>query len=204
MVSSQQNSTAAQYGGANASTSVRPKTNSAAEQQLYAQIHAQLFPEKSIYFSLAGIVVPLMIFVPKFLISAMVAGSDFGVKLAHTTTPILDIIINIVQIIMVICLCFSHNRHARVSKRCYLTIGFYYASAYIFWMICFINYRVPAIIVATKYLLPCLAVYFYNSDNPNKVAKCIIIIFAILHLASGVLNYIVDLQTFLSFFNLSS
>lgn len=202
MVSPQQNSKVAQH-GTNVSTGANPKTNSAAEQQLYAQIHAQLFPEKSIYFSLAGIVVPLMIFVPKFLISAMVAGSDFGIKLAYTTTPILDIIINIVQIVMIICLCFSHNRHARVSKRCYLTIGFYYASAYIFWMFHFIGYRVPTLIVVIKYLLPCLAVYFYANDNPNKVAKYIIIVFAILHLASGALNYVVDLQTILSFFNLA-
>ncbi len=179
---------------------VKPQQNNA-NTQLHAQLFAKLFPEKFIYFSFAGIVIPIMIFVPKYLISTTIAGSSFAEDFANTTTPILDIITNVIQAIMIICLCFSHNRYARVNKRSYITVAFYYISAYIFWTIHLINYKVPVFIVVVKYLLPCLAVYFYACDNPNKVAKGIIIIFAILHLASGILNYIVDLQTIISFFH---
>ncbi len=137
---------------------------------------------KKIKFNIYGLLLFFIIMIPNFIWFAIKAPND--ILRVESATPILDLIVSIFQIIMVVFLCFSKDANNKFNISSIISVILYF--------ICWILYYLSIInnlVIIGLCLFPCLSFLFYEIKIKNWIAMIPTIVFTILHLLSGIINF---------------
>lgn len=140
-------------------------------------------------FQIEGLILCLIIMLPNFYWFAVPAPRD--ILRAESVTPALDGIASIAQVLLVIALCILVNRNSKRVGISPLMVGavicwlLYYAG----W-ICYYQGVTNAVVILDLCLAPCLTFLFFSLDRKNVFAVMLTVIFAVCHVAFGIINFI--------------
>lgn len=138
---------------------------------------------KNIKFNIFGLLLFILVMIPNFIWYMIKAPND--VLRAESITPKMDLIASLFQVIMVICLCFSDNKNNRFGIFSIISIISYFMC----WTLYYFG-MVNNIVIIGLCLLPCLSFLTYEIKIKNWIAIIPTMIFTILHLLYGVINFI--------------
>ncbi|OEH83447.1 hypothetical protein BCR26_09705 [Enterococcus rivorum] len=109
----------------------------------------------------------------------------------QSKTPQVDILASIFQVIMVILMCSFRRKEIERTK---LTKAMNYSAVacciayYIGWVFYYMNFTNPVVIMALT-LFPSFAFVSYQIGKQNRLAIIPTILFTILHLIHGIVNF---------------
>lgn len=138
---------------------------------------------KKIKFNIYGLLLFFIIMIPNLIWFMIKAPND--ILRVESVTPTLDLIASIFQIIMIVFLCFSKNEDNKFNI--YSIIGV------ILYFLCWILYYLGItnnVVIIGLCLFPCLSFLFYEAKIKNWIAMIPTIVFTILHLLYGFINFI--------------
>lgn len=138
---------------------------------------------KKIEFNIHGLLLLFIIMVPNFVWFAIKAPND--ILRVESVTPTLDLIASIFQIIMVVFLCFSKDENNKFNIYSIISIILYFTC----WILYYMGITNSLAIIGLC-LFPCLSFLFYEIKIKNWIAMIPTIVFTILHLLYGVINFI--------------
>ncbi len=138
---------------------------------------------KKIRFNIYGLLLFLIIMIPNIIWFIVPAKND--ILRIESITPLIDNIAGILQGMMILCLCFinkkQENKYGLSSIVC---VALYFIS----WILYYCSIANIAIILAMC-VFPCLAFIFYEIKTRNWLALIPTLIFSVLHLVHGILNF---------------
>lgn len=137
---------------------------------------------KKIKFNIYGLLLFFIIMIPNFIWFVIKAPND--ILKVESVTPILDLIASIFQIIMVVFLCFSKNTNNKFNISSIISVILYF----ICWVLYYLSITNNLVIIGLC-LFPCLSFLFYEIKIKNWIAMIPTIVFTILHLSYGIINF---------------
>ncbi len=138
---------------------------------------------KNIRFNTYGLLLFILIMIPNFIWFMIKAPND--ILRVESITPTMDLIASIFQVIIVICLCFSKYKNNKIGISSIISLSLYFGC----WVLYYLG-MVNSIVIIGLCLLPCLSFLFYEIKIKNLIAIIPTIVFTILHLLYGVINFI--------------
>ncbi len=138
---------------------------------------------KNIRFNTYGLLLFILIMIPNFIWFMIKAPND--ILRAESITPTMDLIASVFQVIMVICLCFSKYKNNKIGIFSIISLSLYFWC----WVLYYLS-MVNSIVIIGLCLLPCLSFLFYEIKIKNLIAIIPTMVFTILHLLYGVINFI--------------
>lgn len=138
---------------------------------------------KNIKFNIYGLLLFILIMIPNFIWFMIKAPND--ILRIESITPTIDLIASVFQIIMVICLCFSKDKNNKIGISSLVSLILYFMS----WALYYIGI-VNKVVIICLCLLPCLSFLIYEIKIKNWIAIIPTIVFTILHLLYGIINFI--------------
>ena len=135
-------------------------------------------------FNVYGLLLFLIIMLPNIIWLIIPAKND--ILKNESITPQIDTIASVFQIIMVICLCFSNRKHCNKFNLPTLICVALYFVCWIFYYCTITNIAV----ILGLCVFPCLSFIFYEIKIKNWIAFIPTVIFSVLHLSYGIINYI--------------
>lgn len=138
---------------------------------------------KNIKFNIYGLLLFMLIMIPNFIWFMIEAPND--ILRIESITPTMDLIASVFQVIMLICLCFSNNKNNKIGISSVVSLILYFTC----WILYYLGMTNNIIIIGLC-LLPCLSFLVYEIKIKNWIAIIPTIVFAILHLLYGVINYV--------------
>ncbi len=102
----------------------------------------------------------------------------------ESVTPILNLIASIFQIIMVVFLCFSKVTNNKFNISSIISVILYF----ICWILYYLSITNNLVIIGLC-LFPCLSFLFYEIKTKNWISMIPTIVFTILHLLYGIINF---------------
>lgn len=138
---------------------------------------------KNIKFNIYGLLLFILIMIPNFIWLMIKAPND--ILRAESITPLMDLIASVFQVIMVVCLCFSKDKNNKIGISSIVSLILYFVC----WVLYYFG-MVNNIIIIGLCLLPCLSFLIYGIKIKNWIAIIPTIVFTILHLLYGVINFI--------------
>ena len=103
----------------------------------------------------------------------------------ESITPTIDLIASIFQIIMIICFCFSKDKNNKIGISSLVSLILYFV-CWVFYYFGIVN----DMVIIGLCLFPCLSFLIYGVKIKNWIAIIPTIIFTILHLIYGIINFI--------------
>lgn len=138
---------------------------------------------KNIKFNVYGLVLFIIIMMPNFIWFAIPSQND--ILRNESLTPLIDNLAIIFQVIMIFFLCFISNKVIhKNSILSFFMIGLYF----ICWILYYLSI-VNIVIILGLCLFPSFSFIFYEIKNKNWIALVPTIIFSILHLIYGIVNF---------------
>ena len=130
----------------------------------------------------------IMIMMPNLICMGIPAPQDIFRR--ESITPVLDVIVSIVQVFLLTFLCFFVNRRGQSAVEQKSMLGICFSiTIYLFgWVFYYIGFH-GSILILILSLSPCAAFLFYAWSRQNGPAFTVTIVFAVLHTIQGVLNY---------------
>lgn len=138
---------------------------------------------KKIKFNINGLLLFLIIMIPNFIWFMKKAPND--ILRVESVTPTLDLTASIFQVVMVIFLCFSKNENNKFNIYSIISIILYFLC----WILYYLGITNNLVIIGLC-LFPCLSFLFYEIKIKNWIAMILTIVFTILHLLYGFINFI--------------
>ncbi len=138
---------------------------------------------KNIKFNIYGLLLFIFIMIPNFIWFVVKAPND--ILRSESITPTMDLIARVFQVIMVICLCFSKNKNNKIGISSIVSLILYFVC----WVLYYFG-MVNNIVIIGLFLLPCLSFLIYAIKIKNWIAIIPAIVFTLLHLLYGVINFI--------------
>ncbi len=138
---------------------------------------------ENIKFNNYGLLLFILIMIPNFIWFVIKAPND--ILREESVTPTMDLIASVFQVIMLICLCFSNNKNNKIGISSVVSLILYFTC----WILYYLGMTNNIIIIGLC-LLPCLSFLVYEIKIKNWIAIIPTIVFAILHLLYGVINYV--------------
>lgn len=138
---------------------------------------------KNIKFNIYGLLLFILIMIPNFIWFMIKAPND--ILRIESITPTIDLIASVFQIIMVICLCFSKDKNNKIGISSLVSLILYFMS----WALYYMGI-VNKVVIISLCLLPCLSFLIYEIKIKNWIAIIPTIVFTILHLLYGIINFI--------------
>lgn len=138
---------------------------------------------KNIKFNIYGLLLFILIMIPNFIWFMIKAPND--ILRAESITPTMDLIASVFQVIMVICLCFSKDKNNKIGISSIVSLILYFVC----WVLYYFGV-VNNIVIIGLCLLPCLSFLIYGIRIKNWIVIIPTIVFTILHLLYGVINFI--------------
>lgn len=138
---------------------------------------------KNIKFNIYGLLLFFIIMIPNFIWFMIKALND--ILRTESITPIIDLVASIFQVVMIIFLCFSKNENNK--------FGIYEIISVVLYFLCWVLYYlgiVNNIVIIGLCLFPCLSFLFYEIKIKNWISMIPTIVFTILHLLYGYINFI--------------
>jgi hypothetical protein len=138
-------------------------------------------------FDIWGMLLFLLVMLPNFFWFAVPAPND--VLRMDSTTPIIDTIASVCQVLMVACLCFVINKSRSSLHFSPLVIStavcvvFYYGG----WLLYYGGFASTLVILMLT-IPPCLAFILFAADRKNIPAVLFAIVFAVCHLIFSIVN----------------
>ena len=141
--------------------------------------------KNNLKFNIFGLLLFIIVMLPNLLWFIFPPQND--ILRNESLTPTIDIIASVFQVIMVACLCFVNKKQAKkydlLSVICvtlyFLCWTLYYCSI------------VNSVVILGLCLFPCLAFIFYEIRIKNWAALVPTVIFSLLHLSYGIINYLI-------------
>ena len=138
---------------------------------------------KKIRFNIYGLLLFLIIMIPNIIWLIVPAKND--ILRVESITPLVDNIASIFQAMMILCLCFINKKQEnKYGVSSILCVALYFIS----WALYYCSIVNVAIILAMC-ILPCLAFVFYEIKIRNWLALIPTLIFSVLHLVYGIINF---------------
>ncbi len=137
---------------------------------------------KKIKFNIYGLLLFFIIMIPNFIWFVIKAPND--ILRVESVTPILDLIASIFQIIMIVFLCFSKDANNKFNISSIISVILYF----ICWILYYLSITNNLVIIGLC-LFPCLSFLFYEIKIKNWIAMIPTIVFTILHLIYGIINF---------------
>lgn len=138
---------------------------------------------ENIKFNNYGLLLFILIMIPNFIWFVIKAPND--ILREESVTPTMDLIASVFQVIMLICLCFSNNKNNKIGISSVVSLILYFTC----WILYYLGMTNNIIIIGLC-LLTCLSFLVYEIKIKNWIAIIPTIVFAILHLLYGVINYV--------------
>ncbi len=138
---------------------------------------------KNIKFNIYGLLLFFIIMIPNFIWFMIEAPND--ILRVESVTPTLDLIASIFQIIMVVFLCFSKDENNKFNIYSIIGVSLYFLC----WILYYLGI-INNVVIIGLCLFPCLSFLFYEIKIKNWIAMIPTIVFTILHLLYGVINFI--------------
>ena len=138
---------------------------------------------KNIKFNIYGLLLFFIIMIPNLIWFMIKAPND--ILRVESVTPTLDLIASIFQIIMVVFLCFSKNENNKCNIYSIIGVSLYFLC----WILYYLGI-INNVVIIGLCLFPCLSFLFYEIKIKNWIAMIPTIVFTILHLLYGVINFI--------------
>jgi len=141
-------------------------------------------------FNLSAVVVFALIMLPNIIWFFVPAQND--ILRSESSTQVLDVFVTVFQVIMLAVLCLIKNVNARkikISLFIILSVAFG-----LLYYVCWILYYcgvVHKIVLPGLCIFPCCSFLFYAIDRKNYIALIPISVFAVLHLISTILNFMI-------------
>lgn len=132
----------------------------------------------------------LLIMLPNFVWFAFPAPND--ILRSASQTPLLDAAASLLQTIMVALMCLLKRRDAaavRLSSGWVLSAGSFCLCYYAVWL-AYYRGHVGAAVILGQCIFPSLSFAAYQLDRRNWPALLVLVLFTLLHLASGIINHI--------------
>ncbi len=141
-------------------------------------------------FNISAVVIFALIMLPNIVWFFVPAKND--ILRNETSTQVLDVFVTIFQITMLAVLCVIENVNAnkiKISPFIILsaTFGLIY---YVCWIL-YYNGIVHETVLLGLCIFPCCSFLFYGIDRKNYIALVPISVFAVLHLVSTVINFLI-------------
>ena len=140
-------------------------------------------------FDLAGLILFLLVMVPTFVWIAVPAPND--ILRAESTTPIVDAIGFVCQILCIASLCVIINRERSELRFSPLVIATIVCVVLYFvgWILYYAGFT-NAFIILLLTLPPCAAFILFAMDRNNLPAVVFAVCFTVCHLIYGIVNFI--------------
>lgn len=138
---------------------------------------------KNIKFNIYGVLLFILTMIPNFIWFMIKAPND--ILRIESITPTIDLIASVFQVIMVICLCFSKDKNNKIGISSFINLILYFVC----WILYYLGI-VNSIVIIGLCLLPCLSLLIYEIKIKNWVAIIPTVVFTILHLLYGIINFI--------------
>jgi hypothetical protein len=141
-------------------------------------------------FDIWGLLLFLLIMFPNFIWFAVPAPND--VLRMDSTTPIIDTIASVCQVLMVACLCFIINKDRNKLRfspwviAATICVPVYYIG----WALYYTGIANDSIIFMLT-IPPCLAFILFATDRKNPPAVLFAIGFALCHFSFAIVNYLI-------------
>jgi len=140
-------------------------------------------------FDVWGLILFLLVMLPNFIWFAVPAPND--VLRAESTTPIIDAVASVCQVLTVVCLCFVINKERSKLRFSPLVIAAVVCVLiyYIGWVL-YYSGIVNACVILLLTIPPCLAFILFAADRKNFLAVLFATGFAVCHFVFAVVNFI--------------
>ena len=138
---------------------------------------------KNVKFNIYGVLLFILIMIPNFIWFMVKAPND--ILRIESITPTIDLIASIFQIIMIICFCFSKDKNNKIGISSLVSLILYFV-CWVFYYFGIVN----DMVIIGLCLFPCLSFLIYGIKIKNWIAIIPTIIFTILHLIYGIINFI--------------
>ena len=139
-------------------------------------------------FDIWGLVIFLIVMIPTFIWSAVLAPND--ILRNESKTQIIDVIGSVCQVLFVAILCFLINKERKKLRFSSLIIAIIISIIIYFagWILYYCGNIYPLVIMALT-LPPCFAFFFFALDRRNFLAVFPIVCFTVCHLVYGIVNF---------------
>lgn len=138
---------------------------------------------KKITLNKYGLLLFFLIMIPNFVWFMIKAPND--ILRVESVTPTLDLIASIFQIIMAVFLCFSKDENNKFNIYSIISVILYFLC----WTLYYLGI-INNIVIIGLCLFPCLSFLFYEAKIKNWIAMIPTIVFTILHLLYGIINFL--------------
>jgi len=141
-------------------------------------------------FNVSAVVIFVLIMLPNIIWFFVPAQND--ILRNESGTQVLDVFVTVFQIIMIAVLCVIKNVNAKKIKISPFII--LSAATGLLYYICWILYYsgvVHGVVLLGLCIFPSCAFLFYGIDRKNYIALVPISVFAVLHLVSTIINFMV-------------
>lgn len=140
-------------------------------------------------FDIWGLILFLAIMFPNFIWFAVPAVND--VLRNKSTTPHIDTIASVFQVIMVAALCIIINKYSEkpMKKAMFRGIIILIMLYYIGWCLYYTG-TVNTIVILDLCIAPCLAFVLFSMSRKNVIALIAASIFMLCHVLYGVVNFV--------------
>ncbi len=141
-------------------------------------------------FNISAVVIFLLIMLPNIIWFFVPAQND--ILRNESSTQVLDVFVTVFQIMMLAALCLIKNVNAhKIKISLFIILS---ATFGLFYYICWILYYsgvVHEVVLLGLCIFPCCSFLFYGIDRKNYIALVPISVFAVLHLISSIINFMV-------------
>ena len=140
-------------------------------------------------FDVWGLLLFLIIMIPNFIWFKFPAQNDILRRVS--STPNIDYIVSICQVLMVLALCIVINfKHKQLNVTPLMLIVIvccvlYYISWFIYYV-----WTVNVFVIIALTILPCFSFLLFSIERKNSIAIIFIIMFTVCHLASSLVNFV--------------
>ena len=141
-------------------------------------------------FDVWGLFLFLLVMLPSFIWFAVPTPND--VLRVESTTPIIDAIASVCQVLTIACLCFVINKEASKLRFSPLVIAAIVCILvyYVGWMLYYSGFTCSWVIFLLT-IPPCAAFILFAADRKNLLAVLFATGFAMCHLIFAVVNFII-------------
>ena len=139
-------------------------------------------------FDIGGLLLFVLIMTPNFIWFFVQAPDD--VLRVESTTPMIDAIASVCQILMIVALCVIINTRGNKTKLSNKLIISCLICCLVYFIAWILYYRgfVNVGILLSLTIFPCLAFLLYEIDRKNSIAVVPTVIFTICHVVSTTIN----------------
>ncbi len=145
--------------------------------------------DRKITFNISALILFVIIMLPNIVWFIVPSPND--ILRAESTTPILDVFATVAQVMTIAALCIIKNSTAKkLDVTAFIILSLVFCLMYyICWVLYYLN-TVNAFVIIGLSVFPCAAFAAYAVDRKNYIALFPTGLFAVLHLASSVINFI--------------